>query len=258
MAKRIALFGLIVTAFVHAALPAAAEDTGAAPDAPAPAPAFAPPPTPTPAPPPTPTPAPAAEPRPGVRTHDGVYLRFAPTFGGMGIGRKTEGPLGPDPDTRINGGASGFELSIGGTPWPGLVLAGTVLALDHRNANLDLGDGPKIALDGSVRFSLVGATLDWYPNPRKGFHFGGTIGAAALEGPRPPYGPPDRNKLGGAGAGISLLVGYDWWIGEQWSLGVLGRLTMAGVEERTVRPDGIYREKDGIGAFTIGLSILYH
>jgi hypothetical protein len=55
-----------------------------------------------------------------------------------------------------------------------------------------------------------------------------------------------------------LTAGYDWWIGEQWSLGVLTRLTMAGVEDRAVRPGAIYGEKDGVGALSVALSILYH
>jgi hypothetical protein len=259
MHKRLALFGLVVAASVHTAAPAAAQQPATAPDAPAPAPtAPAMAPTLTLAPAPAMTPTPAAPTAPGVRTHDGFYLRFGPDFGGVGIKRTTQGPLGSDPDGRIAGGASGFELSIGATPWRGFVVAGTVLGLDHRDANLDYGDGPKLALDGSVKFSLVGATVDYYLNPNKGFHFGGTVGAASLEGPKPPDGPPDRDKLGGTGAGISLAAGYDWWIGDQWSLGVLGRLTMAGVQDRTVRPGAIYREKDGVVALSVGLSLLYH
>ena len=127
--------------------PAAAPAPDPAAPAPAPAPQAVPPPpppgaAPVAAPPPPGPPAPAPPPADavavgaGAETHDGFYLRLALGGGYMVLNRETEGELrGTTLDvsgsSRIAGGGTAFELSIGGTPGEGLVLAGTLVRPKH-------------------------------------------------------------------------------------------------------------------------------
>ena len=75
---------------------------------------------------------------------------------------------------------------------------------------------------------MLGITLDWYPNAAGGFHFGGTLGFAAAVAQRPDSDAFEN--MGGGGFALSLLVGYDWWIADEWSLGALARFTGAALQ----------------------------
>jgi hypothetical protein len=64
--------------------------------------------------------------------------------------------------------------------------------------------------------TIFGALADWYPNPEDGWHVGGAIGLAGVA-----LTNGGVNTLNGYGLGVSVLGGYDWWIGPQLSLGVM-------------------------------------
>lgn len=117
-----------------------------------------------------------------------------------------------------------MEISIGGTPSPGVVLGGAVLvnkvfALSSKD---DVIDGDEPTLDG-VSFSLnaLGAFLDFYPNPKSGLDFHAFVGVGKLATTRP--GPTNIDDPGGVI--LSGGVGYEWFIAEELSLGVHARLT---------------------------------
>ena len=132
----------------------------------------------------------------------------------MTASREADTAFGSTEKTHLGGGVSAFELSIGGTPGRGLVVAGTLLTHDRNNPVLRGRPDGDVELSGRMGFAMIGMTVDWYPNPRGGFHFGGTLGLAALSAPVPP-GDVFVDHIGGGGGGISLATGYDWWIGEQ-------------------------------------------
>src|SRR5262245_52353317 len=124
------------------------------------------------------------------REHDGFFLRVA--LGGSGLSMKREGSLRLGSagtgtgSSEISGGAGVGELSIGGAIAKGLVLSGTLLAHSHSEPTLDVEGGGTIALDGPLTFAVVGASLEYFPDPRGGFHFGGTIGVAGAWVKSPP------------------------------------------------------------------------
>jgi hypothetical protein len=206
-------------------------------------------------PPETPTPTPPPQ-RSGAHVHDDFYLRFSAGPGGLGLRRTLTAPSGSTQGGKVQGGATAIELSIGGTPARGLVLAGSLLGFSHRSPDYVPDGGAKVELDGTLDVSMLGATIDWFPYPEKGFHFGGTLGLANAKAPSPIVDP--RPEIGGGGLGLALDVGYDFWIGEQWSLGVLGRFAFAGVQDRTARTEGTYKEKDSLAAFGVMATVLYH
>jgi hypothetical protein len=189
--------------------------------------------------------------------HDGFYLRMALGLGGLTASREVQSSITGTVDTHFGEGVGVFEISAGGTPGPGLVLAGTLLSHERKDPVLKGGPGGDITLDGRLSFGMVGVTVDYYPNPRGGFHFGGTLGVGGLTAPAPPRSV-FTDKIGGGGGAISLALGYDWWIGQEWSFGVLGRFTGAAVKGETTAADVKYTETDSIGAFGLMASFLYH
>jgi opacity protein-like surface antigen len=218
-------------------------------------------------------PAPPAPPPPvdaeaigrGAETHDGFYLRLALAFGRLSIEREGEAAgqsgLGVyQGKSSAEGAAVGSEISIGGTPGGGLAIAGTLLSYRLPQPKLKLDDGSEQELGGALDFYVLGAGVDWFPSPTGGFHFGGLLGGAVAVADAPAGSPFE--KIGGAGGVLSVNIGYDFWVGDEWSLGVMARLTGAGVKgEATANTDiGVVtgKEDSSLAAFTIEIGGLYH
>jgi hypothetical protein len=200
----------------------------------------------------------------GAETHNGFYMRFSLGAGGLSMQREAKGTAASElvysGDSSIKGGATTFELSIGGTPGGGLAIAGTLLTYRVPEPTLENDSGGEADLGGPLDFVVLGPSVDWFPNPNGGFHFGGTIGVAVAVADTPSGNAFDH--IGGGGGALSLQVGYDWWIGEEWSLGVQGRFTAAGVKgEDTANISGVEvkgEETSSISAFTIAITLLHH
>lgn len=184
----------------------------------------------------------------GARTHDGLHLRLALGFGGV-----TDSMTGTyatlEYDAKAGGGSVAFHLALGGQIAEGLTLGGYILSESVTSPEAEF-EGTPIATTIDVgTLAMLGVFLDWYPNPHGGFHFGGGLGGAGIRttdntGKR---SDPDEQPGGG---GFTLLIGYDWWVGDEWSLGVLGRVTGAGLRGGDVDHD--------VGALSVLFSALYH
>jgi hypothetical protein len=166
--------------------------------------------------------------------HEGFYLAVN---GGLAfVSARGNGPLG---SASIAGLGSVGDLSIGGTVAPGLVLGG--VARDWSTRGTFKG-GPVITattttyvngapttnhptLSGHAQAQNVelGAFLDWYPNPEKGWHVGGSVG---LGGIAVTDDAGERSTAGGVAG--SVFGGYQWWVGPSWSIGMAGVVSVAG------------------------------
>jgi hypothetical protein len=170
-------------------------------------------------------PAPAA----GAYVHDGFYLRISGGFSAyderLASNTRASGELA----ARSRGIASSSDLAFGGTFAPGWVLGGGLFTVDLLASTLRTrsNDSASIPpeLDPGLRdLVLIGPFLDWYPNPRGGFHALGALGVSLLT-PRV-FGDSatQQSKYLAVGGGLILGTGYDVWVDEEWSLGVLGQL----------------------------------
>ncbi|HEU4411037.1 MAG TPA: hypothetical protein VFS43_37640 [Polyangiaceae bacterium] len=152
-----------------------------------------------------------ADRRHGVRRHDGFYLR-------LGLGPAALSGTGDGGDVDLSGTGAGLELALGGTVAPGLVVGGGSYPTFLPTLYLE-ADGPEVkAEDGGV-LTLIGPFVDYYPNAQRGLHVQGALGLSTTT-----LSMPSGPAFTGSSAGVMLGVGYEWWVGEQWSMGVLGRL----------------------------------
>jgi hypothetical protein len=154
----------------------------------------------------------------GVHLHDGFYLRLSIGGGYMHDGISYDSPeyAGPPSSATIRGGAMQFAVLLGGTPAPGLVIGGGLIATNAPDATFKFGSLSSSS-DTTVTFSWFGAFVDWYVNPREGFHLQGLMGFAALS----------STNDDPSGIGVGVGIGQEWWVADQWSLGILGRLMYA-------------------------------
>jgi hypothetical protein len=159
---------------------------------------------------------PAAVPR-SHHVHDGFYLRAAMGIGALGARFDDDSAL--DASAKTSRGSFALDLMIGGSPSPGVALGGALLLEGIYGATFE-HDGREVG-DGSVMLGLIGGFIDGHPDPRRGFHLGGALGLTSL---RADELGPNGDRLDMAGIGGAFWLGYDFWVGSEWSLGPLLRV----------------------------------
>jgi hypothetical protein len=175
-----------------------------------------------------------------ARRHDGFYARLE-----LGIGYFSGARFTIPFDAELKGDVTGVAqvgaLMFGGTVAPGLVLGGGAWGTNVPSANYS-GDveepqsvGPEVVVHRSVSIgfasvSIIGPFLAWYPDPTRGLsgQLGIGYALASLESDR----TGSVVQYQDVGWGAELGAGYDFWIGEQWSLGLLGRVSYAAIGVR--------------------------
>jgi hypothetical protein len=169
----------------------------------------------------------------GIKTHDGFYFRLAGGLGAMSDGIDGEGSVlargSVTDETAFSGTASGFafatEVAIGFTPVSSLVIGGgvyTVTAPAPESDESGIAGPYEFKLTQMELFALFG---DYYVNARSGLHFQAGGGLCAMimgQGAGKAEGPTTHAHTA-VGPGLMLGGGYEWWIGDQWGAGILGR-----------------------------------
>jgi hypothetical protein len=186
--------------------------------------------------------------------HDGFYLRMS---GGYGFLHTSTSLKDNGSTSSLNGSGTAFDILIGGTPAPGLVIGGGLLlqqAFDpgttvrQRNGTvrgLDAGS------NGAVGFGMIGPMIDAFPVPTGGFHFGGLLGLAEV-------GLEDNQDNLSGGLGLSLWTGYMWWVSSQWSLGLEARYSAAWTRRKVGLQDEQFDATDASQGLAIMFSAAYH
>lgn len=180
---------------------------------------------------------------PGARLHDGFYLRLALGFGYLASTREffaeTLGAQRPAPyggPTKVSHGINGFAqiggLMAGGTVPGGLVIGAGVwgtnviaprVSVDVRTSGRTTHESIETEI---LSISLLGPFVSWYPNPRQGWHGDLAFGYA--------YAACDDAYLvydvlvepwTNSGWGLLGSFGHDFWVSDEWSIGVQARVT---------------------------------
>jgi hypothetical protein len=167
----------------------------------------------------------AEENKPGSHLHDGFYLSLAAGVGGVhGSVITTANDLHDSGSTlqssRIDSTIDGFTFAgrvlVGGTVFPGLAIggghSGNILVSPTRKGN---GSSSNLS---TYTFGVTGPFADWYPRAQGGFHLLAMAGLSDVI----------ENASGGSSHGLfgfggALGAGYDFFVSDNWSFGVLGR-----------------------------------
>lgn len=184
--------------------------------------------------------------------HDGFQLRVALGLGGLSDTLTLDWPVGittVEIDGTARGGSIAFHLGIGGQVAEGLTLGGYLLTETLTNPTIEF-EGTQITSNVDVgTLGMLGVFVDYYLNAHGGFHLGGGLGAATLKTTDSAGNTSDADQQP-AGGGAMFLIGYDWWVGDQWSMGILGRITAAGLRGDRIKHD--------LGALAVLFSVAYH
>jgi hypothetical protein len=160
---------------------------------------------------------------------------------------------GPTGDAKLSGLASGGLVAIGGTPVPGLVVAGALGGTSLSGTDFTAYQpGPTHGWD--ARSGVIAALVDWFPDEHGGWHIGGALGLNAVS----VTNSSAQITWSGVGFGGRLFGGYDRWIGPEWSLGIGGALfagSSASMKDNSRNDTGY--EFGSIGA-SLEATLLYH
>ncbi len=186
-----------------------------------------------------------------VRMHDGFYARFNLGFN-LGSAFVQTDSL-ERPNYTVGGGGLAVDILIGGTPSPGLVLGGGLLLQNSVTEDVEI-DGGGSSPSGSSTLALIGPFVDGFPVANKGLHFGGLLGLASARTTR----QDGTDEFDGAGVGLAVWLGHDFWVADEWSLGALLRFS-AGLTGQTdgEGDDEVVLQNTTYG-FTLEFSTLYH
>jgi hypothetical protein len=150
-----------------------------------------------------------------LRTHTGLELRLSagPAYVATSFADPTR--------TTLGGFAPSLQLDIGGTPRPGLVVGGALWGVVQRSAQINMGPGTVVP-SGQATIVALGPFVDYYPDPTKGWHMRAMVGAAALH--YASAGGDWGEATSGIGFATGAGFGYDFWVGDTLSVGLLGRV----------------------------------
>jgi hypothetical protein len=177
-----------------------------------------------------------ALPPPVMRTdhvHDGFYVRLSLGLGSLGASMNVPHPIVGDIDG--SGMSLALDLAVGYAPSPGIVLGGTVMMEKLPSTTVDAAR----PISTDIGTMLLGPFFDGYPDARGGFHLGAGLGFARAK--------VERQELAGFtdsnGYGLAGWIGYDMWVADQWSTGLVLR-----VMGTHTKADAVATENGGAGS----------
>jgi hypothetical protein len=157
--------------------------------------------------------------------HDGGYSRY-----GVGGGYQS---ATTERGSTISGGGVSLDAWFGGTPAPGWAIGAmwSALLVADPDASISAADNHGVAISGQARgltiFSSAGPFVDFYPNPRAGLHIMAGVTYSSFSFTN------DAGESSESATGIGLFggAGYEAWLSDEWSLGLLTRLQWAALSD---------------------------
>ena len=161
-------------------------------------------------------------------THDGFFLNLALGFGYQSFEYDGKEPL---PDLEAKGLSSEFDVKLGGRVAPNTLLHATI-------AGVACGEDLKISSDNeshsisgkteSMSFLGIGVT---YYLPINVF-FSGSIGFASFNLQDSSDKDGDIEGSTEEGLGFQVAVGKEWWVSDNWGLGLAAAFTYGSAEDK--------------------------
>jgi hypothetical protein len=152
-----------------------------------------------------------------ARTHDGFFLRLQ---GGVG------GTSASQDELTLKGGSGALNVEIGGALTENFILYGKLFGTGTPDPDLEVGD---ITFEGnnsdlSLNFGALGAGVSYYFMPVN-LYVSGAVSLTSLGLTE------DGDEVGdtGQGLGLHLGVGKEWWVSDQWGLGLGAELALSRV-----------------------------
>lgn len=152
-----------------------------------------------------------------ARTHDGFYLHLNAGLGYLSTSAEYRGS-----EASYSGVTIPSAIYLGGTVGP-VAIGGGIFADYAFSPSEEINGTSTERDDVSLTLLGIGMFADYYVDPHGGLHFQPFVGWGGLEA------TVDGNSGGSDPTGLVLALGagYDWWVADEWSIGVMGRIAYA-------------------------------
>lgn len=164
----------------------------------------------------TSNPAQAQSPRGGVHTHDGFFLQMDLGAGGMSTSAEQGGI-----EVEASGGAGQFSIGLGGALTPNLILAGQLWGTSMPDPSVEVNGSDLGDADATVSLSGIGVQLVYYFMPLN-LYVSATPSITQLT-----FDDGDVSEDSETGFGLKLAVGKEWWVSDNWAVGVNGQFAFS-------------------------------
>lgn len=143
----------------------------------------------------------------GVRQHDGFFaqIQAGPAYLDLNI---------PDLDVATHGMGFGLNIAIGGSPSKNFVIFGEMIVQSVSSPKIEIEGTEYDSVDSAaLSFTSIGPGVAYYFG-ESSFFLSGAIGLADATF------ETAEASAGADGIGFRLGAGKEWWVGDQWGIGL--------------------------------------
>lgn len=148
----------------------------------------------------------------GAETHDGFFLRFKVGPGYASAKSDT------DPSLKISGGAFHFRFDIGGALTENLILHGTLDSFSVFEPEIEYDSESGRIEDSSFDISGIGIGLSYYLMPSN--LYVGLLLASVEDSITFDIYDEEIEAESDSGPHLTLNAGKEWWVSDNWGLGL--------------------------------------
>ena len=133
-------------------------------------------------------------------------------------------------DRTISGGGMAMSFAFGGALTPKLILYGELLMTAATDPRVDSGEtSQNLGYDRTL--SGIGPGVAYYLIPSN-VYFSGTLAFSKVTESSTNNGSTNSRSVDitDMGIGASFMVGKEWWVSQNWGLGVAGYLHLASMK----------------------------
>lgn len=164
-------------------------------------------------------------PSPGRHKHDGFYMRLT-----MGPGYLKAKDSFQDRSESVHGGGLTMSFAFGGALTPSLILYGELVGTMASEPTLDSDGTSQTMFNTDESLFGIGPGVAYYLESLN-VYFSGTLAFSQVTKNIHDPGLSTHNiEVTNMGIGLSLMAGKEWWVSDDWAIGVAGLLHVASMQ----------------------------
>jgi hypothetical protein len=163
----------------------------------------------------------------GSKKHDGLALRLSLGFGYSSSSESYEGN-----DFSVYGVSAPMSIAIGYTVTENLIINADIFGAGVINPTFKL-NGQSASLDNtSITHAAFGVGFTYYIMPSN-MYIAGSIGCAQSQ-LKTTIGNVTNKHETEMGLGVNLMIGKEWWVSDNWGLGLAGQFIYLSPKDKNV------------------------
>jgi hypothetical protein len=185
---------------------------------------------------------------PGSHTHDGGYVRLQ-----LGFGYTSMSATSGSDTLKLSGGGAGFGIAVGGAVTRNVIIYGTIVDSIASDPTIEL-NGMSVTANGTSAGVIgLGAGMAYYLDAN-------VFLAGSLLASRLVIDDSNGNEMGRSDWGFTFegLLGKEWWVSDNWGLGLSGQLMLGAMKDHAALATGEAVPTWHLAAFNVLFSATYN